>query len=81
MTAKEKLRDAIDDLTEAEAADALDFLARRQSAPDRLGEVLVNAPDDDEPTFREEDEGALEARDEIARGEVFSAEQVRREIA
>lgn len=81
MTAKEKLHEAVDDLTEAEAADALDFLARRHGARDRLGEVLANAPIDDEPTSPEEDEGAREARDEIDRGEVFSAEEIKREIA
>ena len=80
MTAKEQLRDRIDELTEAEAADALDYLARRKPR-DALGELLASAPLDDEPTTPEEDQGAREAREQIARGEVFSAEQIKREIA
>jgi hypothetical protein len=81
MTAKEKLRHAVDELTEAEAADTLDYLARRREPRDKLGELLAAAPIDDEPTTPEEDEGAREAREQIARGEVFSAEQIKREIA
>jgi len=80
MTAKEQLRHAIDELTEAEAAITLDYLARRQHR-DALGELLAGAPLDDEPTTPQEDEGAREAREQIARGEVFSAEQIKREIA
>lgn len=80
MTAKEQLRQTVDELTEAEAADTLDYLARRQPR-DALTEFLENAPIDDEPTTPEEDEGAREAREEIARGEVYSAEQIKREIA
>ncbi len=80
MTAKQQLRERIDELTEAEAADTLDYLARRQR-PGALGELLASAPLDDEPTTPEEDEGAREAREQIARGEVFSAEQIKREIA
>lgn len=81
MIAKEQLRRAIDELTEAEAADTLNFLARRHRGRDSLGELLANAPLDDEPTTPEEDEGAREAREQIARGEVFTAEQIKREIA
>ena len=82
MTAREQLRRAVDELTEAEAADTLDYLARRRGAgDDPLGELLDRAPVDDEPTSSEEDEGAREAREQIARGEVFPAEQIKREIA
>lgn len=80
MTAKEKLRRAVEELSEAEAAEALDLLVRRGEG-DALDELLENAPVDDEPTTPEEDEGAREARAEIARGEVFSAEAIKREIA
>ncbi len=83
MTAKEQLREQVEVLTEAEAADTLDYLARRDKSGERdtLDELLANAPVDDEPTTPEEDEGAREAREQIARGEVFSAEQIKREIA
>jgi uncharacterized protein with PIN domain len=80
MTAKEKLRKAVEELSEAEAAEALDLLARREEG-DALDELLQNAPIDDEPTTPEEDEGAREALAEIARGEVVAADEIKREIA
>ena len=80
MTAKEKLRKAVEGLSEADAAAALDLLARREEG-DALGELLENAPIDDELTTPEEDEGAREALAEIARGEVVSADEIKREIA
>ncbi len=79
MTAKEKLRRAVEELSEAEAAEALDLLVRRGG--DALDELLENAPIDDEPTTPEEDEGAREALAEISRGEVASADEIKREIA
>ena len=45
-----------------------------------LAELLEAAPTDDEPTTRDEDEGAREARTQIARGDVFSADEIKREI-
>lgn len=81
MTAKEKLRQTIEDLSEAEAQNALGFIVRRRQQHDALGEMLERAPLDDEPTTPEEDEGAREARAEIARGDVLSADEIRREVA
>jgi hypothetical protein len=78
MTAKEKLRARVEELSEAEAADTLDYLASRRDA---LAELLENAPLDDEPTTPEEEEGLREAREQVARGEVLSAEEIRREFA
>ena len=55
VTAKEKLRAAVEELSESEATDTLDYIAsRRHSATDALGELLENAPWDDEPTTPEE---------------------------
>lgn len=48
MTAKEQLRQTVDELTEAEAAETLNFLSRRRGE-DALGELLAGAPLDDEP--------------------------------
>ena len=82
MTAKEKLRLTVEELSEAEAADTLDYLAtRRPGERDALGELLETAPLDDEPTTAEEEEGLREAREQVARGEVISAEEIRREFA
>jgi hypothetical protein len=81
MTAKEKLRMTVDDMSEVEAQDALGFIVRRRGQRDALGELLERAPLDDEPTTPEEDESAREARAEIARGEVLSADEIRRQVA
>jgi hypothetical protein len=48
---------------------------------DALTELLDRAPLDDEATTPEEDQGAREAKEQVARGEVISAEEIRREIA
>jgi hypothetical protein len=81
MTAKEKLRHVVEELSEADAQDALGFIAQRRSGRDALSELLDSAPVDDEPTPPDEDDGAREAREELARDEVFSAEDIKREIA
>ena len=60
MTAKEKLRQAIEDLSEVEAEQTLAFIARRRE-PDPVAEFFENAPIDDEPTTPEEDRSAAEA--------------------
>jgi hypothetical protein len=80
MTAKEKLRQAVEKLSEAEAEDALGYIVQRRGG-DALSDLLDTAPIDDEPTTLEEDKGVREARDELARGEAVSAEDIKREIA
>ena len=79
MTAKEKLHHLVEDLTEAEAAEALDILAHRRGG-DALERFLAEAPLDDEPTSPEEEALVAEAYEEIARGEVVSADEIRREF-
>ena len=44
-------------------------------------QLLEAAPDDEEPITPEEDEGAREARAELVRGEVYSAEEIKLEIS
>jgi hypothetical protein len=78
VTAKDRLRQAIEDLTEAEAQDALGFIARRRGDPDTLGELLQKAPLDDEPTPPEEQQGVREAKAQIERGDLFSADEIKR---
>ena len=80
MTAKEKLRRAIEALSETEAQKALEYIVRRRER-DPLTELLDNAPEDDEPTTpEEEEEGVRDAKADIERGEVFSAEEIKREL-
>ena len=81
MTAKEKLRQTVEELSEAEAQDALGFIVRHRDGRDGLAELLERAPLDDEPTTPDEEEGVREAREQIARGEVLSADEIRRRVA
>lgn len=78
MTAKEKLRERVETLTEDQAAETLRLLDQRT---DPLARLLANAPDDDEPSTPEEDASAREALEAARRGEVISAEEIRREFA
>jgi len=80
MTAKEKLRRAIEELSEAEAADALELIPRR-SQRDALEELLDNAPIDDEPETEEEREAVAEARESLRRGETVSLDEIRAELS
>ncbi len=80
MTAKEKWRHVVEELSEAEARDALGFIAQRRSGRDAPSDLLGSAPVDDEPTTPDEDDGAREGREELARGEVFTAAAIKREI-
>ena len=79
MTAKEKLRELVDELSEVEAAEALDILAVRQRH-DPIVEFLENAPLDDEPVSAEEEAAVQVAREEIARGETISLDELRTEL-
>lgn len=80
MTAKEKLREVVEDLSEPEAEQALHLIERHRRYAS-LTELLDNAPADDEPTSPEEEAGVREARAEYERGEVFTADEIRRELA
>lgn len=77
MTAKEKLLQRVQAFSEAEAADALRLLDQRT---DSLTRLLDSAPEDDEPTTPEEEALVQEARDEIARGEKISLDELRAEL-
>ncbi len=79
MTAKEKLREAIEQLSEAEARETLRHLAHREPR-DPLIEFLDTAPEDEEPTTPDEEEGLREARAQAERGETIPLEELRREL-
>jgi hypothetical protein len=64
-----------------EAQDALGFIVRRRGERDALADLLERAPLDDETTTPAENESVREAKTQIARGEVLSADEIRREIA
>ncbi len=79
MTAKEKLRVVVEELSESEAESALDYIASRRH--DELGELLDSAPVDDEPSTAEEEAAVQVAREELARDETVGLDEIRAELA
>jgi hypothetical protein len=67
MTAKERLRSLVEDLSETEAEMALVIVERRRSGPTL--QALAQAPADEEPPSPQEDRSALEAPAAYERGE------------
>ena len=81
MTIKDELHRLVDELPQKELHGAKRFLEYLRNMGDPLLQALMEAPEDDEPTTPEEDEGAKEARREYLRGEARPWEDVREELA
>jgi predicted transcriptional regulator len=78
MTVKERLHQLVDELSEAEADDALRYVASRREDP--VVRLLDHAPAEDEEISVEEEAAAAEGRADIAAGRTFSLEEVKREF-
>jgi hypothetical protein len=79
LTAKDQLRQVVEDLTEMEAEQMLDIIARRRDR-DPMIAAFEDAPEDDEPSTAEEDASADEAWESYKRGEAVSMDEIRREF-
>jgi hypothetical protein len=79
MTSKEKLRQAVEELTELEAKQTLAFLAGRR-AHDPMIEAFENAPYDDEPSSPTEDRSASAADAWEQRHDSISLDELEREL-
>lgn len=78
MTAKEKLRERVEALSEREATEALRLLDQRS---DPLSDRLDHAPVEDEEISSEEEAAVQEARDDLAAsGALISHEEIKREL-
>lgn len=81
MTAKQELHQLVEALPETEVHAARRFLEfLRSGSDDPLVRALEEAPEDDEPTSREEDQAADDAWEEYRRGKARDWEEVRREL-
>lgn len=78
MTAKERLRSLVDELSEEEAATALVVVERRRADP--MLHALANAASDDEPSSPHEDESARQALAAYERGEALSPSELKRDL-
>lgn len=77
MTAKEKLRERVESLSEQEAEETLEFIAGRAESFERW---LHSRPGDDEP-LSDADRAALAQSDaDIATGDTLSFEQIKQEL-
>lgn len=83
MTAKEKLRIAVEELSEEEAEDALRRLELEEGerTAATLDELLDNAPIDDEPETPEERRAVAEGYEDLRRGNTVSLDEIRSELS
>jgi hypothetical protein len=82
MTAREQLHRLVDELPNGELRAAQRYLVYlRNMGTHPLLRTLMEAPLDDEPETDEERAAVAEAREAVARGELMSHEEVRRELA
>ena len=80
MTIKDELHRLVDELPRKELHGAKRFLEYLRNMGDPLLRALMEAPEDDEPTTPEEDEGADEAWQEYLRGEGINMEEAKRDL-
>ena len=77
MTAKEKLRAQVEDLTEQEAEATLQFIASRGQS---FGDWLDSRPEDDEPLSTEEQAALADSDADIAAGRIVSYAEVKQAL-
>ena len=80
MTLKEDLHRLVDELPKKELPVAKRSLEYLRNMGDPFLRILMEAPEDDEPTIPEEDKGAEEAWREYLRGEGISIEEAKRDL-
>jgi predicted transcriptional regulator len=77
MTAKERLRERIEALSEEQASEALRLLDQPQ---DPVIAAFRDAPEDDEPWTEDDEAAAAEGRADIAAGRTVSLDEAMREF-
>lgn len=80
MTTRERLHKLVDDLSEAEADDALRYVASRREdeARDSFARWLESRPEDDEPLTAEDEQAIAEGHTDMAAGRLISHEEMLR---
>ena len=80
MTTKATLHQLIEALPESELVAAERFLAYLRDMADPIRRALLTSPWDDEPETETERQAVQKARDELAQGDVYPLDEVRREL-
>jgi hypothetical protein len=80
VTAKERLHQLVDELSESEADDALRYVASRREGgeTDNFARWLDSRPEEDEEISAEEEAAAAEGRADVAAGRLISHEEMLR---
>jgi hypothetical protein len=78
MTAKERLHELVDELSEPEAKRALSLVRKEHEDP--MIVAFRDAPEDDEPLSAEEEAGLQESHADLAAGRTFSLEEIKRDL-
>ncbi|HTA06330.1 MAG TPA: hypothetical protein VK774_08205 [Solirubrobacteraceae bacterium] len=77
MTAKEKLRARVENLSEQEAEATLDFIASRGES---FADWLDARPEDDAPLSADDQAALAESDADIAAGRTISYEQIKQDL-
>lgn len=81
VVTKQDLHQLIDEIPEQEHQAAAEYLQRlRDLANDPVYQAFMNAPIDDEPLTEEDIAAIEEAEAEVARGEVYSPDDILKDL-
>lgn len=80
MTTKETVHKLLDLLPESEWEEVQRVLEKHLAKHDPVLRAFLEAPEDDEPETEEERAAVAEAYEAIARGEVISDEELKRDL-
>ena len=83
MSARAELHELVEQIPDREIEAArryLEGLRGGNGAGGSLTWLLDHAPIDDEPTTPEEEEGLIEAREQARRGDLISADEIKRRL-
>jgi len=78
VIARESVHQLLDELPDDILPEVARYLAALRDDP--LARLLLTAPLDDEPETEEERAAVQEAREAAARGEIYSLDEVKREL-
>jgi hypothetical protein len=80
VVTKEDIHKLIDQIPEDTLPDVVRYLEEIRAESDPFLKYLESVPEEDEPVSEEEARAIDEAKAEVARGEVYSLEEIRREF-
>ena len=80
MATKEELYKLVSELPDSELDAARRYLEYLRNPNDPVLRALVEAPEDDEPLSKDEEQAINEAKEELKKGHVVPSEAVREDV-